>query len=138
MYKCVKLIAYSLYILTFPYINIPLQCEILCGLLQLKTNTCIIIPACVYPHCKNAGPIYPELDRMDKCNFEVEINLAALILCYCRPTSPTGPGMPDPEPSNDPTFDSNTDSRCFDSTGMFHWCVEQPLSTCLMVSISQF
>jgi len=27
----------------------------------------------------------------------------------------------------------NRDPRKFDSTGMFHWCPEQPLSVCLLV-----
>lgn len=42
-----------------------------------------------------------------------------------------GGGGGDPlDPTNDP--------RKFDSTGMFHWCPEQPLSTCLVVSPATF
>ena len=53
-----------------------------------------------------------------------------------RPSSPTG-GAGDAGGEDGGGSDPHNDPRKFDSTGMFHWCPEQPLSTCLVVSIAQ-
>ena len=54
-------------------------------------------------------------------------HILKLIFIYCRPSSPTLNDSKDGE-------EDEGDPRKFDSTGMFHWCPEQPLSTCLVVS----
>ena len=59
------------------------------------------------------------------------------VYCIFRPSSPTGPIII-PKLEHSAALDINNqpedDPRKFDSTGMFHWCPEQSLSTCLIVS----
>jgi len=39
-------------------------------------------------------------------------------------------------PKTDAHLDGDVDARHFDSTGMFHWCLPQAMSNCVIVSDS--
>lgn len=61
----------------------------------------------------------------------IKIIVKRFVLYVFRPSSPNHTESKDGEGEGE----NESDPRKFDSTGMFHWCPEQPLSSCLVVSI---